>query len=82
MGFSTILMYISSAAPNKRSLGAMNGVAQTMVSIQRTSCCRVVVCILAGQQHLWGKLYVCSASRRVLVGLGVAVQLPRIAWKR
>ncbi|KAH8993664.1 major facilitator superfamily transporter [Lactarius deliciosus] len=36
MGFSAIFMYISSAAPNKRSLGATNGLAQTMVSIQRT----------------------------------------------
>jgi hypothetical protein len=29
-------MYISTAAPNKRSLGATNGIAQTMVAIQRT----------------------------------------------
>ena len=29
-------MYISSAAPNKRSLGATNGIAQMVVSIQRT----------------------------------------------
>ncbi|KAH9054529.1 MFS general substrate transporter [Lactarius vividus] len=36
MGFSAVFMYISSAAPNKRSLGATNGVAQTIVSIQRT----------------------------------------------
>ncbi|KAI9452905.1 hypothetical protein BJY52DRAFT_1418548 [Lactarius psammicola] len=30
MGFSAVFMYLSSAAPNKRSLGATNGVAQTV----------------------------------------------------
>jgi len=30
----------------------------------RTSCCCVAICILTGQQHLGGKLYVCRAARR------------------
>ncbi|KAH9014381.1 MFS general substrate transporter [Lactarius pseudohatsudake] len=35
MGFSSVFMFISSAAPNKQSLGALNGLAQTVVSTQR-----------------------------------------------
>ena len=31
----SVFMFVSSAAPNKRSLGAMNGLAQTIVSTQR-----------------------------------------------
>ncbi|KAF8267244.1 MFS general substrate transporter [Lactarius quietus] len=34
MGYGTMYMYISSAAPNKRSLGAAYGLAQVMSSIQ------------------------------------------------
>ncbi|OAX31338.1 MFS general substrate transporter [Rhizopogon vinicolor AM-OR11-026] len=36
MAFSCILMHITAAAPNKQSLGATNGLAQTTVSIVRT----------------------------------------------
>ncbi|KAF9231938.1 major facilitator superfamily domain-containing protein [Melanogaster broomeanus] len=35
MAFSCILMYITAAAPNRRSLGALNGLAQTTASIAR-----------------------------------------------
>ena len=35
MGYGCILMYITSIAPNKRSLGAVNGMAQTTASIAR-----------------------------------------------
>ncbi|KAF8840252.1 MFS general substrate transporter [Paxillus ammoniavirescens] len=35
MSFTCILMYITAAAPNQRSLGALNGLAQTTVSIVR-----------------------------------------------
>ncbi|OAX33305.1 MFS transporter [Rhizopogon vinicolor AM-OR11-026] len=36
MAFSSILIHITAAAPNKRSLGATNGLAQTAASIVRT----------------------------------------------
>ncbi|KAH9963689.1 hypothetical protein BGW80DRAFT_1349864, partial [Lactifluus volemus] len=36
MGFGSVLRYVCAAAPNKRSLAATNGLAQTVVSIQRT----------------------------------------------
>ncbi|KAF8840251.1 MFS transporter [Paxillus ammoniavirescens] len=35
MSFTCILMYITAAAPNQRSLGALNGLAQTTASIVR-----------------------------------------------
>jgi MFS family permease len=35
MSFSCILMYITAAAPNRRCLGALNGVAQTTASVVR-----------------------------------------------
>ncbi|KAH9963687.1 hypothetical protein BGW80DRAFT_1349826 [Lactifluus volemus] len=36
LSFGSVLRYVCAAAPNKRSLGATNGLAQTVVSIQRT----------------------------------------------
>ncbi|KAH7923425.1 MFS general substrate transporter [Leucogyrophana mollusca] len=36
MSFACILMFITSSAPNRRSLGATNGLAQTTASIART----------------------------------------------
>jgi len=35
MAFNCTLMYIMAAAPNRRSLGALNGLAQTTASIMR-----------------------------------------------
>ncbi|KAJ3514656.1 hypothetical protein NLJ89_g2251 [Agrocybe chaxingu] len=35
MAYGTIFMFITSSAPNKRSLGATNGLSQTIVSIAR-----------------------------------------------
>ncbi|KAI9439339.1 MFS general substrate transporter [Lactarius indigo] len=66
MGFGAIFMYIASAAPNKRSLGATNGIAQTIVSIQRAvgpTVAAVTVCVLTGPQHFGRKLCVCRAAR-------------------
>ncbi|KAH8989132.1 MFS general substrate transporter [Lactarius akahatsu] len=85
MGFSTIFMYISSAAPNKRSLGATNGVAQTMVSIQRTIGPAAAASLFAfslDNNILGGNFTYVVLPVVVLVGLGVAVQLPRITWNR
>ncbi|KAH9026662.1 MFS general substrate transporter [Lactarius hengduanensis] len=81
MGFSTIFMYISSAAPNKRSLGATNGLAQTMVSIQRTIGPAAAASLFAfslDSNILGGNFTFVVLPAIVLVGLGVAVQLPRI----
>ncbi|KAH8979733.1 MFS general substrate transporter [Lactarius akahatsu] len=76
MGFSAVFMYISSAAPNKRSLGATNGIAQTIVSIQRT----------VGPATA-ASLFAFSLDNNILGGnfayvvLHAVVWLPRNTWK-
>ncbi|KAH8993669.1 MFS general substrate transporter [Lactarius deliciosus] len=87
MGFDrpgVIFMYMSSAAPNKQSLGATNGVAQTVVSIQRAIGPAAATSLFAFSLEnniLGGNLVYVVLLALVLVGLGVAVQLPRDMWK-
>ncbi|KAI9437152.1 MFS general substrate transporter [Lactarius indigo] len=80
MGFGVIFMYISSAAPNKRSLGATNGAAQTMVSIQRAIGPAAATSLFAFSLEnniLGGKFVYVVLLALVWVGLGLAVQLVR-----
>jgi MFS family permease len=84
MGFSAIFMYISSAAPNKRSLGATNGIAQTMVSIQRTVGPAAAASLFAfslDSNILGGNFAYVVLLVIVWVVLGVALQLPKNTWK-
>ena len=77
-------MYISSAAPNKRSLGATNGVAQTVVSIQRTVGPAVAASLFAfslDKNILGGNFAYVVMLVIVWVGVGVALQLPKNTWK-
>ncbi|KAH9170240.1 MFS general substrate transporter [Lactarius sanguifluus] len=83
MGFGAIFMYISSAAPNKRSLGATNGIAQTIVSIQRTVGPAAAASLFAfslDHNILGGNFAYVVLLAIVGVGLGVAVQLPNNTW--
>ncbi|KAI9452887.1 MFS general substrate transporter [Lactarius psammicola] len=85
MGFSAVFMYIVSAAPNKRSLGATNGVAQTMVSIQRTVGPAAAASLFAfslDRNILGGNFAYVVLLAVVWVGLGVAVQLPKNTWRQ
>ena len=78
-------MYISTAAPNKRSLGATNGVAQTIVSIQRTVGPAAAASLFAFSLEnnvLGGKFVYVVLIAIVLFGLNVAVLLPKNTWKR
>ena len=76
-------MYIASAVPNKRSLGAANGLSQTVVSLQRMIGPAVADWLFAFSlmnNVLGGNFaYVILVC---LVGLGVCVsaQLPRKMW--
>ncbi|KAH9054522.1 MFS general substrate transporter [Lactarius vividus] len=84
MGLGVIFMYISTAAPNKRSLGATNGAAQTMVSIQRAIGPAASTSLFAFSLEnniLGGNFVYVVLLALVWVGLGVAVQLPRNMWK-
>ena len=77
-------MYISSAAPNKRSLGATNGIAQMMVSIQRTVGPGTAASLFAfslNNNILGGNLTYLVLPAIVCVGLSIAVQLPKNPWK-
>jgi len=80
MGLGCIYMFITAAAPNKRSLGATNGLAQTLVTIGR-----IVTPVMASsllsisiQYHIfWG-----YAAYLLLIFLSfgciwLAYQLPR-----
>ncbi|KAF8267249.1 hypothetical protein EI94DRAFT_1731004 [Lactarius quietus] len=83
MGFSAVYMFISSSVPNKRSLGAANGFAQTVASIQ---------CMVGPAVADW--LFSFSLMNNVLggnfayvilvilvgVGLCISMQLPRKLW--
>ena len=79
-----IFVYISSAAPNKRSLGATNGIAQMMVSFQRAvgPAAAASLCAFSLDNNiLGGNLAYVVLLAIVWVGLGVALQLPKNTWK-
>lgn len=77
-------MYISSAAPNKRCIGATNGISQTMIAIQRTIGPAAAASLFAfslDNNILGGKFVYVVVLATVWLGLGVAVQLPENMWK-
>ena len=75
-----VYMYITAASPNKRSLGATNGLAQTLVSIGR-----IVTPVLASsllsfsiQYHIaWGYAAYIMLVFLAIGGIGLASQLPK-----
>ena len=79
-GTGCVYMYITAASPNKRSLGATNGLAQTSVSIGR-----IVTPILASSllsfsiqyNILWGYAAYVTLIFLAIGGVGLASQLPR-----
>ena len=79
------LMYLSSAAPNKRSLGTTNGLAHSVASVQRTIAPAVADWLFAfsiEKNILGGNFIYVVLLALVCVGLYVAAQLPRNMWKR
>ena len=79
-----IFVYISAAAPNKRSLGATNGIAQMVVSIQRAVGPAAAASLFAfslDHNILGGNFAYVGLLAIVCVGLGVALQLPKNTWK-
>ncbi|KAH9027350.1 hypothetical protein EDB84DRAFT_1563434 [Lactarius hengduanensis] len=83
MGFGASYLFISSAVPNKRSLGAANGLAHMVASIQCTvgpAAADWLFAFSLMNNVLGGNIaYVILV---VLVGVGVCVsaQLPRNVW--
>ncbi|KAF9231940.1 MFS general substrate transporter [Melanogaster broomeanus] len=69
MAFSCILMYITAAAPNRRSLGALNGLAQTTASVTRAI------------GPAWAtSLFAYSIQHNVMGGYGVYVAIILLAF--
>jgi hypothetical protein len=78
-------MYLSSAAPNKRSLGTTNGLATSVASVQRTIAPAVADWIFAfsiEKNVLGGNFVYLVLLALVGVALYVAAQLPKNMWKR
>jgi len=87
MGFNSVFMFIAAAAPNKRSLGATNGLAQTVVAIQRTVGPAAAASLFAfslanNVLGLGGNFAYAVLLVVVGVGIVVAAQLPRFTWKK
>ena len=77
-------MYISSAAPNRRSLGATNGIAQMIVSTQRTIGPAASASLFAfslDNNILGGNFVYVVLLAMVWIGLAVALKLPKNKWK-
>jgi hypothetical protein len=76
-------MYISSAAP-KGSIGATNGISQTMIAIQRTIGPAAAASLFAfslDSNILGGKFVYVVVLATVWIGLRIAVYLPENMWK-
>ncbi|KAH9165756.1 MFS general substrate transporter [Lactarius sanguifluus] len=83
MGYSTIYMYISSAIANKRSLGAVYGLAQMVGSIQRMvgpAAADWLFAFSLTNNVLGGNFAYVILVVLVGVGLCVSAQLPRNTW--
>ncbi|KAH9059737.1 hypothetical protein EDB87DRAFT_735359 [Lactarius vividus] len=83
MGFSTIYMYISSAVLNKRLLGATNGLAQMVVSIQRMvgpAAADWLFAFSLTNNVLGGNFAYLFLVLLVGVGLYISAKLPRNTW--
>ncbi|KAI9453853.1 MFS general substrate transporter [Lactarius psammicola] len=84
MGFNSVFMFIAAAAPNKRSLGATNGLAQTVVAVQRMVAPAAAASLFAfslANDILGGNFTYVVLLSVVCFGLGVAAQLPRHTWR-
>ena len=82
---ATIYMYVSSAVPNKRSLGAANGLAQVATSIQSAVGPAVADWLFAyslTHNVLGGNLAYVVLVGVVCFALSVATRLPKNAWNR
>lgn len=78
-----MFVYISSATPNKHSLGTLNGLAQTVASVQRTfgpAAADSLFALSVTNNILGGNLLYVVLFMVVCIGLWVAVKLPKHVW--
>jgi len=84
MGYCAMSMYVSSATPNKRSLGALNGLARIMASVQNAAGPAVADSLFAfsvTNNVLGGNFVYVVLLILVCVGLYIATHLPRHMWR-
>jgi len=85
MAYASIFMFITSAAPNRRSLGATNGMGQTVVSVLRAlgPALSTSLFALSLEHNLVGG-YAVYLILLVISGLSLplAVRLPKEPWRR
>jgi hypothetical protein len=77
-------MFINASAPNQRSLGAVNGLGQTLVSIGRVIVPALASSLLSFSIELGGHGYLAYAAL-LLAALGsifIALSLPRLGYSR
>ena len=78
-----VFLYISSATPNKHSLGTLNGLAQTVASVQRTfgpAAADSLFAFSVTNNILGGNLVYFVLLVVVCIGLWVAAKLPKHSW--
>uniref|UniRef100_A0A8H7Y1T0 Major facilitator superfamily (MFS) profile domain-containing protein n=1 Tax=Psilocybe cubensis TaxID=181762 RepID=A0A8H7Y1T0_PSICU len=80
LGYGCVYMFITAAAPNKRSLGATNGLGQTLVSIGRIFAPVMASSLLSlSIEHriLWGYAAYIALMLLTVGGIVLASRLPR-----
>jgi len=84
LGFGVGFIYITAASPNKRSLGATNGLAMTLVSVGKILAPAISDNLLAFSiQHdiLWGYAVYIAFLFFTIGGIGLAYTLPtKLDW--
>ncbi|KIJ65124.1 hypothetical protein HYDPIDRAFT_111019 [Hydnomerulius pinastri MD-312] len=77
-------IYINASAPNKASIGATNGFAQTLVSIMRAigpAAANSAFSISMENNYMGGNLVYYIMAGMVSLGIFVSVLLPRQVWR-
>jgi len=76
-------MYINASAPNRASIGATNGLAQTVVSITRAvgpALANTAYLLSIEKQLLGGKMVYWLMAGMVWIAIGVGSMLPVRLW--
>ncbi|KAF5366580.1 hypothetical protein D9758_008930 [Tetrapyrgos nigripes] len=84
MSFGAVFMYITASAPNKRSLGATNGLSQTSVSTARAigpAMSTSLFSLSVQEQWLGGYAVFALFSCLSILALLIAVRLPAEMWE-
>lgn len=86
MSFNIIFLYVQASSPTKETLGAVNGIAQTMASIARAigpaSATSLFALSMQRKDIAGGYLVYCVLGALTVVAVGVSRLLPAEPWRR